>query len=277
MSARTLVIAECGASHDGDFVKAQRLVDAARDVGADVAKFQFWSSADRLADRRRVPEHYREIYRRYQMPESWLRFLKARCDAYGIEFMATCYLPEDVAVVAPFVKRFKVASFEAGDEAFIAAHQPFQGNHEREIVVSHGMGSTWMDRRWFAPVRHLHCVSAYPARIESLNLGVLREGWCEDMVDRWPDRSVWDGFSDHSAPEFTWTGALAVAAGAEIIEAHLRLDDTDPANPDAPHAMTPRQFTEYVANIRFAEACLGDGMKRLQSCEAECLKYRVVS
>ena len=82
-----------------------------------------------------------------------------------------------------------------------------------------------------------------------------------------------DGLSDHS--RHRWMGALAVAAGAEIIEAHLRLDDTDPENPDFATAFTPAEFADYVRNIRFAEAALGDGQKRLQDCERPMAEYRV--
>lgn len=266
--ARTLVIAEVGSTHDREYPKAHSLVSIARHCGADIVKFQFWSSAHRLADRRRVPVEYRDIYTRYAIPESWLFALKFRADADGIEFMCSTYLPEDVAVVAPFVKRFKIASFEAMDQAFASAHKPFIDAGTHQVIVSLGMGAS-ASHWWGHPaVDRLHCVSAYPAPAEALNLSVLRGRGDVDDVE---------GFSDHSDPALTWTGALAVAAGASIVEAHLKLEETDPANPDAPHAMTPRQFTEYVRHIRFAETCLGDGVRQLQACEREMANYRVNS
>jgi sialic acid synthase SpsE len=260
-----LVIAEIGSCHDGSIEKAHRLIVAAKDAGADVAKFQFWSNADRLAQRRGA-EAYREIYRRYQMPAEWLPELHAYCDAVGIEFMTTVYLPEDVGVVAPFVNRFKVASFEAADPKLQAA----LGAIDNPVIVSSGMRDEtevwrlmdeWLDA--CRDVSWLHCVSSYPAPVDALNLRVIS------------DREFAFGFSDHSEPTLTWTGALAVAAGAPIVEAHLRLDDTDIENPDAPHAMDPRQFREYVRHIRFAETALGDGNKRLMPCEAPMTAYKV--
>ena len=275
---RVLVIAEIGACHEGRLERAIALIWAAKDAGADVAKGQFWSSADRLADRRNA-NSYREIYRKYQLIPEWLPALKAACDRAGIEWACTCYLPEDVAIVAPFVKRFKVSSFEAQDEAFLRAHLPFV-LAGKDLIVSCGMNARttdignafWTDHfvdflRYHDRLKFLHCVSSYPAPVEALNLHLLR-----------PDpglRSSYHGFSDHSDPALTWTGAIATAAGAEIIEAHLKLDDTDPENPDAPHAMTPRQFEDYVRHIRFAETCLGDGEKKLQACEEPMAKFRV--
>jgi sialic acid synthase SpsE len=258
---RTLVIAEAGSCHDGQLLKALRLVNTAFNAGADVVKFQYYSDPDRLADRRRVPDSYREIYRRYQMPPVWLPVLRDYIESQDgkPELMCSTYLPEDVAVVASYVQRFKIASFEALDEEFIVAHARFK----KPIILSTGMMSEhdllrfWMGGEGF---KILHCVSAYPAPPEAMNLAVLLGG-------------EFSGISDHS--RHVWMGALAVAAGAEIIEAHLRLNDTDPENPDYATAFTPSEFAEYVKNVRFAEACLGDGEKKLQACEEPMAKFRV--
>src|SRR5436190_12700439 len=95
---KTLVIAEAGSCHDRNLQKAFALIDAAADAGADVCKFQWWSNPEKLADRRRVPDGYRQIYRRYAFPAFWLGMMKSRCVDRGIEFMCTAYLPEDVAI-----------------------------------------------------------------------------------------------------------------------------------------------------------------------------------
>lgn len=262
--SRTLVIAEIGSCHDGDIVKAFELINEAKRAGADVAKAQYWSSAERLAERRRAAS-YVDIYRRYQVPESWLPKMKAQCDAFGIEFMCTTYLPEDVAVVAPFVKRFKIASFEAQDREHLKAHVPFG----KDVIVSEGMlDENTPQLRLQVPgarVFYLHCVSAYPAPIEELNLSTLK--WR-------PNHSGFDGFSDHSGK--ITTGGIAVAAGAEIIEVHTKLDDTDPNNPDAgDFALTPDVLAPYVIFIREVERMLGDGLKRVTPSEAAMAQYRV--
>jgi N,N'-diacetyllegionaminate synthase len=271
---RSLVIAEVGSCHDGQLKKALQLVEAARESGADAAKFQFWSNPDRLADRRNVPAHYREIYHRYQMIPSWLPVLKEACDARSpwtaglrrIELMATTYLPEDIYVVAPFVDRFKVASFEAADKSFIWSHPG-----DKPIIVSLGMADEIPEHLQDGSrrVQLLHCVSAYPAPVDAMNLAVFHDhGPSYD-----PEPSPFLGLSDHS--RHTWMGALAAVAGAQIIEAHIRLESTSPENPDYATAFTPAEFAEYVRNIRFAEQVMGTGEKRLQPCELEMSAYRV--
>ena len=81
------------------------------------------------------------------------------------------------------------------------------------------------------------------------------------------------GYSDHTHDVLT--GALAIAAGARILEVHFRLNDTDPANPDYATALSPGQLKDYISLVRKAELMMGDGIKRPQPAEAEMMKYRV--
>ena len=272
---KTYIIADGGACHDSQLSGQLALVHAAAMAGCDAYKTQWTSDPIAMAGRRgrAAADGYADVYARYlAWPKDWHRRLADACCEAGLDYMCTVFIPADIAIVAPHVARFKVASFEASDVAFLAAHGPYR----QPILVSTGLLSgeefyTLTNRRFTGKfrVRWLHCVSAYPAPIDALNLAVVRENTASGC------ERIFSGMSDHSAPALTWTGALAVAAGAHIVEAHLRLDETDPANPDYPHAMTSRQFTEYVTNIRFAEACVGSGGKRLQDCERPMAEYRV--
>ena len=256
----TFVIAEAASTHDGSLEKALRLVDIAADAGANCCKFQFWSDADRLAARRGA-DKYRDIYRRYQMPPAWLRVLSDACNEREMEFMCTTFLPEDIAVVEPFVEGFKVASFEAGDSAFLDAHDAFN----KPVVVSTGM-MDWdavdaIVNRVSNLHALLHCVSAYPCGKPDLSVVTAMRARYDVRV----------GFSDHTANVLT--GALAVAAGAHAVEVHFKAPDTDPLNPDC--AVAVPDLAAYVANIRYAERMMGDGVKRATTEEAEMMKYRV--
>lgn len=252
------VIGEIAACHDGDLGKALRLVDLAAEIGCDAAKTQWVSSAGRLCARRRAPE-YLPAYRLLEFPREWFDALKARCDERGIEFMATVYLPGDEKVIAPYVKRWKLASFENGDGSLIEAMNAYG----QPVYVSTGMLEfnevVWLSCA-YEHVELLHCVSAYPTPVEQINLGVLRSG-------------LYAGLSDHTTHE--WTGALAVAAGARVIEFHLRLADTLPTNADYAVARSPEAARVYVKRIRLAERILGDGEKRVMDCERPMLRYWV--
>jgi len=255
--AHTLIIAEMGSCHQGTLENAMALIDVAKKAGADIVKGQYWSSSQRLVERRNASELF-DIYERYRMPTEWLSVLKEYCDKVGIEWLCTVYLPEDIKVVAPFVKRFKIASFEAGNNDFIMAH--FQFN--KPIIVSTGMVDHPTKISWgLRPrVSFLHCVSAYPAPVNEASLGCLQT-------------HTFQGFSDHTTSRIS--GAVAVACGAEILEKHFKLPSTSNKAPDYEVSLLPTELKKYIANVREAELLLGDGEKKIQPSEEENVRYRV--
>jgi sialic acid synthase SpsE len=273
MSKKTMVIAEAGSSHDGIEAFALELVRQAKANGADAVKFQFYSDADAYAEQRGVPDAYREIYRAYQLPESWLPLLQQEAARYGMQFMCTAFLPQDVEKVAPFVDAFKVASFEAEFEPLLTAIGPYLSDGRRKLFLSLGMSADPTTALEVADrftsssdqVVMMHCVSGYPTPPAQLNLGSIT------------GRRT--GYSDHSDPKFVgqrYVGAFAVMAGADYVEAHFRLDATKFSNPDYAHSMNPERFGDYVAAIRLADICYGDGNGDLQPVEQASRAYRSV-
>lgn len=265
----TYVIADIGACHGGDRSKMSAAIETAKAVGADALKFQ-WTSDPREMARRRHDPALEAGYATYlHWPAAWHAELRQECAAAGLGYMCTVFLPQDVDVVAPHVRHFKVSSFEAGDVPLLSAHNRHLAGDgaTRFLMVSLGMGTSLahahaairQDYHW--RIQPWYCVSAYPAPFLSLNLRRITR---ESLV----------GFSDHTDPFMTWTGALAVMAGATQIEAHLRLETTPETNPDYPHAMGIREFYAYVRHIRFAEMASGSGVADAQPCEHEMLKYR---
>ena len=230
---------------------------------ANAVKFQYFHSGKDVAARRRAPE-YAPLYERYRLPEDWLPILRDETKFYGGDFLCTVYLPEDIAVVAPYVDKFKIASCDALDRKFIEAHLPYN----KEILVSTGLlthdellsvvrmrAELGRDR-----IKLLHCVSAYPCPIDEIHLEVIH-------------RYDLDGFSDHTA--YPGMGALAYMLGARIFEAHIRGPKTQKNNPDYKHALDPEAWSAYVSNIRMAERVLGDTLipKQTQPAEAPLRKF----
>lgn len=235
------VIAEAGSSHDNDESKAFRLIEAAKSCGADAVKFQWTSDAIAMSKRRGLggmDSNASVMYRRYlEKPVSWLESLKAHADKAGIEFMCTVYLIEDIATIAPLVKRFKVSAFESSWLEFLNAHW----SYAKPIIASINAITS---RSWCNGVDYLYCVSKYPTALEDLKLGKLAHG----------RERQYSGLSDHTANILT--GAAAVAAGAKIVEAHIRLSDTSHENPDYGHSLVAFAFSRYVQNIRTVERML---------------------
>lgn len=247
------IIAEAGSSWDCDLYKALKLIDAAKECGADAVKFQWTSDAYKMAQRRQLglaEESAYGMYKKYlQYHPDFLNRFKEHCDSVGIEFMCTTYLIEDIATIAPLVKRFKVSAFESKWELFVAAHEEFG----KAVIISQNPGSRmdyWRYIKHNLTIETLHCISKYPTPLEDVGLG-----WIKDDEHQ--------GFSDHTANVLT--GAAAVAAGARIIESHIRLEDTPSSNPDYPHSLAANgvpddcgriPYEQYVSNIRAVERML---------------------
>lgn len=264
---RVLVVAEPGAMHGGSLDKMRELIRMAAACEADAIKFQWVSSPERLCERRRAPE-YLDAYRMIAFPEAWHKILQKDCETTGLLFGCTGYLHEDVIDLSLYVDFHKIASFEASDRTFLDAHvctnRPLwisTGMMNREEVVG---VAEWMIKNRTMDGVLLHCVSAYPCPMDQACLSAIRSLY---------GFGINVGFSDHTG--FVLSGALAVAAGADAVEVHVRLDDADPNNPDYPHALSPEKFREYVQNIRLAEQAMGDGRKRCMPCEEPMRRFRV--
>lgn len=281
---KTVVIAEVGSCHDNSFERAMALIAKAADAGAAYAKFQYWSSASRLAARRRAPQ-LREAYEKYQLPTSWLAPLAARCHGSGMKFACSTFLPEDVDTVAQYADLMKIASLEANDPELLVAHQKHL-RAGKPIAVSLGAGADTV------PIKHylvglprevpvtaqegvllFHCVSGYPTPLDQLQLGRLRVEW-DWPRSRQHSGPYFNGLSDHSPSSVTLTGALGVALGVTHVERHVRLEDTSASNPDYSHAMTPSGFIRYCLDISYAESACGTATD-VQPCEQGLLKHRV--
>lgn len=259
------IIAEIAGCHEGRWELAERLIKAAANAGASAVKTQYCSDPDLMAMRRHMTSG--ASYARLAFPRAWhARFAKA-CHAHDLHYLTSVFLRDDLPLVTPFVDRLKVASLEVGDEVLVRACLATG----KPVILSSGCltADEWralrIRYRKYASrgqIAWLHAVSAYPTGIGESNLRCLAAGAAH-------------GYSDHTGRLIT--GALAVALGARILEVHLRLDDTNPANPDYGHSLTPDQLRDYImlANIAFQER--GDGVKRIQESERSLMTHRVLS
>lgn len=235
------LVGEIASTHHGSWERVETLVTLCAQAGFSACKLQYWSDADRLADRRHATDAYRAIYRRYSIPISWLQAFHALCHSHGLEAVVTCYLPEDVAIVAEFADRIKVAAFESADDALVALAM----QTGKPVIVSCGLGGPENDRHHGPGCDYLACVSAYPAPLDGALAVFVGDS------DRY-----FEGYSDHT--HNLWTGAVAVGMGAQIIEVHVRAYDTSPMNPDYATALDPREFRLYAEGVRTAERLIAD-------------------
>lgn len=260
------VIAEAGVNHNGDISLALQLCDAAKGAGADAVKFQTFRAED-LVVRGAPTAKYQErqtgaqdqflMLEKLELSKDQHEFIKAHCDAIGIEFFSTPFSLAAVDMLLKLgVRRLKLSSGELTHRALVEHAAATQ----LPLLMSTGMGTmqeineaiTWVlaARGHLNGVVVLHCTSAYPAPDGALNLRA--------MVSMAADLGLLTGYSDHSlgieAP------LAAVALGASVIEKHLTLDRHFPG-PDHSASLEPGEFAQMVSGIRRVSAMLGDGVK----------------
>jgi sialic acid synthase SpsE len=268
---RAYVIAEVGINHDGSLERAEQLIEQAVACGADAVKFQTFRT-ERLvrAAEPKMPyqvqssggaESQYAMLKRVEL--GWDAHVRLRdfARARASDFISTPYETESADLLVKLgVPVIKIASTDTTNVPFLR----YIDGLGKAVILSSGVTELWELARAleaFGPAGRarlalLHCVSNYPAPLEEINLACLRQ---LAAAFRCPV-----GFSDHT--DDVDVGAFAVAAGARILEKHLTYD-RDAAGPDHRASLTAGGMARYIANVRKAERCLGDGEKRVTASE----------
>lgn len=251
----TFVIAEAGANHNRDFNQALKLIDVAKESGADAVKFQTYSSETLYSKNTPNFAGYKDInklIKDIELPREWQKDLKQYCDEQNIEFMSTPFDERAVQELVNLgVKRLKIAGFESTDPRFVE----MVASTGLPIIMSVGIGFKWnywglyidIFEKYNNDVTLLHCNNAYPTPPEDVFL--------DNIKTMSYDHRYKTGFSDHTMSPYT--PSLAVAVGATVIEKHFTLDRNLPG-PDHPFALEPDELKIMVKQIRYAERCKGN-------------------
>ena len=268
----TLVVAEIGVNHNGQLDRGLQLIDVARRCGADAVKLQVFS-ADALmhAEQARfagyqaervAAESPAEMLRRYELRPLEIAAMVEAIRSSGMIPLATPFSLPDVDVVASLnLPAVKIASPDLVNRPLLCRAAALGV----PLLVSTGAATmdevvqsvAWMRERR-AEFVLLHCVSAYPTPDEEANLR-----WIGALAERF---AAPVGYSDHTTHPLA--GALAVAAGACIVEKHLTYDRHAPG-PDHSASADPAQFADYVEQIRLADRMGGGGGKRVLPIERD--------
>lgn len=229
----TKFIAELSWCHMGDIALAKEMVSAAKESGADYAKFQTWS-VSKLKDGSWNNDGRREIYTKAELTEEKHQILKEYCDSIGISFLTSCFSEKDLDMIRKFTNHIKIPSTECSNKALVEGAL----NIFDRVYMSTGAHHQYEYAQYFKnnKITFLHCVSSYPCEYTNVNMYKMKS--LQSMLGK-----TRVGFSGHSIG--IWDAIEAIALDACVIEKHFTIDNNLPGR-DNKFAILPDQFKEIT-------------------------------
>ena len=273
------IIAEIGVNHEGSIEKAKRMIDQAKEGGANAVKFQSYK-AETLAsknspaywDQTKEPTTSQfKLFKKYDsFWESEFEELKRYCDRVGIEFMSTPFDITSANFLNDIVNVFKISSSDLTNKPFIEHICKFG----KPVILSTGASTLEEIKEtvsWIAPYKlHLsllHCVLNYPTPNEDARLKKI-----EELKEHFSNHLI--GYSDHTLPQEMIPCVSAALLGAKIIEKHFTFDKTLPGN-DHYHSMDINDLNKFTSTMNLLDQLFkSDDFDNLKSQHKAILNAR---
>lgn len=270
---RCMIVAELSANHNGSLQTAMDSIAAIAETGADAVKLQTYRPESLTLDVKKEDfklkgglwdgRYLYDLYKEATTPYEWHEQLYSYARQCGLICFSTPFDREGVDLLESLDNPiYKIASFEVMHLDLIR----YAARLKRPMVISTGVASALEIEEAIAACREegndditlLKCTSAYPARVEDAQLGLMAE-----MRRRY---GVKVGLSDHSPGSLL--PVLSVALGGVMIEKHFIIDRKI-GGPDAAFSMDFDEFSKMVKDVRMAESAMsvGEGIPESESLE----------
>ena len=272
-------IADIAANHDGDLNRALKLIELAKEAGADAAKFQNFQASQivskagfnaletKLSHQKKWEKSIYETYEEASISQNWTKTLKDKCDEVGIDYFTSAYDFESVDLVNPYVDVYKIGS---GDITWLDI-LTYIAKKNKPIILATGASTLEDIQRAVTEInKHnsniaiLQCNTNYTNNIENfkyINLNVL-----DTLKIKF--KNILIGLSDHTQGHSTILGAIA--KGGTIFEKHFT-DDNTRKGPDHNFSMNPTTWKEMIKRSQEVFQALGDGIKRIEENEKQSI------
>jgi len=256
------IIAEVGVNHNGNVNIAKKMIDEAKNSGANCVKFQTFKAEEFISDPnqtytyksqdKEVTESMLEMFKRYEFTdEEWVEIINY-CKSKNIIFSSTAQNKSDLEFLLsitnlPFLKI-------GSDDLTNLDSIKYYASKQIPIIISAGMAYAYEIEDAVRAIREvgneditvLHCISSYPTDKQDVNLKkipIIKDAF-----------NVKVGFSDHTIGSTSAVGA--VCFGAIVIEKHFTLDNKM-EGPDHWFSINPKELKQYIDDIRFIEQAIG--------------------
>lgn len=271
----TYIIAEAGVNHNGSLELAKRLIDLAKQAGADAVKFQTFK-ADKLVSKSAEKANYQkkttaaeesqyEMIKKLELNRAAHLELIAYCKTAEIEFLSTPFDHDSIKLLDELgLVTYKIPSGEITNLPYLR----HIGSLNKQVILSTGMANLGEVEAAIEVLTQagtkrtnisiLHANTEYPTPMQDVNLKAMQTlGQTFDLPY---------GYSDHT-PGIE-VPIAAVALGARIIEKHFTLDKTM-EGPDHKASLEPDELVAMVSAIRNIELALGSPIKQPSPSEAK--------
>ncbi len=276
---RTCIIAEAGVNHNGSLKTAAKMIRMAAKIGADVVKFQAFDVNETILKKTKKAEYQIkntkkdedqfEMIKKLEFKIKDFIFLKKLCKKFNIQFMCSVFDIKTLSLLKKLNLRcFKIPSGEINNYPLLIE----LGKMNKKIILSTGMSTLKEIQNALKlliksgtskkKITLLHCHSAYPTKINDVNLlamNTIKKKFNTDI-----------GYSDHTTG--FETSICAVALGAKIIEKHFTLNNSS-NGPDHKASLNPKNFKKMIVGIRNSEILLGSAIKKPQKEEIKNKKF----
>ena len=271
-------LAEISANHNGSLLHAKRLIETAKKYGADAVKLQTYTPDTMTIKSNKSDFKIRgglwngktlwDLYEKAQTPFEWHKELFD----YAKKLRITCFsTPFDESAVdlleslnCPF---YKVASFEMNHIPLIKKI----AQTKKPIIISTGMANlkeidlayNTAKKNGAKEIILLYCVSNYPSKISDFNFNNIRI-----LKERYNCKV---GFSDHSTNNKVV--AAAIAAGAQVIEKHIALENQKKGF-DLAFSLRGKEIRDYAQAIKDTSLMMGKKYFFRNKSEKKSLQFR---
>jgi len=243
---KTKIIAEVASNHSGDMLLAKKFIQTAAEAGVDFVKFQ----SSRFEDLISKDDPQAEWVQKTSLSDSAHFELMEECRKNNIAFLTTCFSQQRIDFLKTLhIDTIKVASPDLLSFSMIEKLAECFKN----LIISTGMHSKkqiklaidFLNKNKINATL-LHAVSIYPTPLEKSYM--YKFLWLKDNYSH-------IGYSHHS--QSIEPLMFAMANGAEIIEAHMKLGPNGPGRATAFDIM-PSDFINLVRYRDVISSMLGD-------------------
>ena len=253
----TYVIAEGGLNHNGDINIAKKLIDSAKECGANAIKFQTYKTENFV----RETNQYFDVFKNAELNFEQFEELKNYSKSIGLTFFSTPFDIESAEFLNQLeIPCFKIASSDLTNLPLITKIAKMQ----KPMIISSGL-STMNEINDAVncclfegnnQIALLHCVANYPAQPNEVNMNVI------NTLKKTFGFPI--GYSDNG--ESSLVDIVAVSMGANIIEKHFTLDKKM-SGPDHSFSIDPNGLKSLISQIHEIDQMKGDGIKIPQFSE----------